>query len=61
MMTPRFSIDCARDFVGQRLRQPAHVVQGEAFADEGAPAAGAKGDQVLLFLPPRTIQALLAG
>src|ERR1019366_3301173 len=38
------------DFVGQRLAQPANVVHRKAFADDGAPAAGAEGDQVLLFL-----------
>ena len=49
----------AGDLVGQRLAQAAHVVHGEAFADDGAPAAGAEGDQVLLLLPARAKQALL--
>ncbi len=33
----------AGDLVGERLREPPHVVQGEAFADDGAPAAGPEG------------------
>ena len=44
----------ASDFVGQRLAQPANIVHRKAFADDGAPAAGAEGDQVLLFLAAGT-------
>ena len=48
-----------RDLVGQRLAEPADVVHGEAFADDGPPAAGAESDQVLLLLAPRPEQPLL--
>ena len=49
----------ASDFVGQRLAQPANVVHRKAFADDGAPAAGAEGDQVLLFLAAGTEKPFL--
>ena len=49
----------ASDFVGQRLAEPADVVHGEAFADNGPPAAGAKRHQVLFLVPAGPVKALL--
>ena len=49
----------AGDIVGQRLAQPADVVQREPLADHRAPAAGAELDDVALLLPPRPEEPLL--
>ncbi len=39
----------ASHLVGQRLAEPSHVVQREAFADARPPAAGAEADQVVFL------------
>ena len=54
-----FLVSLAGDLVGQSLAQTAHVLHGEAFADDGTPAAGAEGDEVLLLLAAGTEEALL--
>ncbi len=48
-----------RDLVGDRLRQPPDVVEGEAFPDDGPPAARPKPDLVLLLGATRPEEPLL--
>ena len=51
MSTPSVFVASTRDLVGQGLTEPTHVVQREAFADAGPPAAGTETDHVALFSP----------
>ncbi len=48
-----------RNLIGQRLAEAADVVEREALADDRPPAAGAKGDLVLLLLAAGPEEAFL--